>query len=358
MIDLFKSWYYRNFSDPQAVILAMLLVVGFVVVIFFGNMLAPLLASVVIAYLLEGVVGYLQRRSVPRFWAVNSVFLIFLALSVFIILGLIPLLSQQLSQFFNELPNMVMRGQKALLDLQENYPSYFTGEQVRELMSGIRSDLASMGQNILSKSIASIPAIITVLVYLILVPLLVFFFLKDKDSIVKWVTHYLPDDRKLATRVWHEMDQQIGNYVRGKFLEIVIVSIATYVVFAFMGLNYAPLLAVLVGISVLVPYIGAAVVTIPVAMVGYFQWGWSAEFGYIMLAYGIIQALDGNVLVPLLFSEAVNLHPVAIIVAVLVFGGMWGFWGVFFAIPLATLVKAVLNAWPRVPKEPKAKQTA
>jgi putative permease len=65
-----------------------------------------------------------------------------------------------------------------------------------------------------------------------------------------------------------------------------------------------------------------------------------------MLAYGIIQALDGNVIVPLLFSEAVNLHPVVIIVAVIFFGGLWGFWGVFFAIPLATLVKAVINAWP------------
>jgi putative permease len=65
-----------------------------------------------------------------------------------------------------------------------------------------------------------------------------------------------------------------------------------------------------------------------------------------MIAYGEIQALDGNVLVPLLFSEVVNLHPVAIIIAILVFGGLWGFWGVFFAIPLATLVQAVLKAWP------------
>jgi putative permease len=64
-----------------------------------------------------------------------------------------------------------------------------------------------------------------------------------------------------------------------------------------------------------------------------------------MLAYGIIQIIDGNVIVPLLFSEAVNLHPVTIIIAVILFGGLWGFWGVFFAIPLATLVKAVINAW-------------
>lgn len=90
-------------------------------------------------------------------------------------------------------------------------------------------------------------------------------------------------------------------------------------------------------------------------MIAFFQWGWGDQFIYLMVAHAIIQALDGNVLVPLLFSEAVNLHPVAIICAVLLFGGLWGFWGVFFAIPLATLVKAVLDAWPKdLPETPAA----
>ena len=92
---------------------------------------------------------------------------------------------------------------------------------------------------------------------------------------------------------------------------------------------------------------GLTQTTLKLALIGLFQWGWSDQFLYLVVVYGIIQALDGNVLVPLLFSEAVNLHPVAIICAVLLFGGLWGFWGVFFAIPLATLFKAVLNAWPR-----------
>jgi putative permease len=112
------------------------------------------------------------------------------------------------------------------------------------------------------------------------------------------------------------------------------------------------LLATLVGLSVIIPYIGATVVTIPVALVAYFQWGWSAQFAWLLIAYLVIQVLDGNVLVPLLFSEAVNLHPIAIIVAVLFFGGLWGFWGVFFAIPLATLVQAVIRAWPRARESP------
>jgi len=101
------------------------------------------------------------------------------------------------------------------------------------------------------------------------------------------------------------------------------------------------------GLSVMIPYVGATLVTFPVLGVAAMQWGFVAdEFMYVAIAYSIIQAMDGVVLVPLLFSEAVNLHPVAIVVAILFFGGFWGFWGVFFAIPLATAVKAILNAWP------------
>ena len=125
----------------------------------------------------------------------------------------------------------------------------------------------------------------------------------------------------------------------------------SYVTYKTMGLNYALLLSVLMGLQVVIPYIGATLVTFPVLGVAYFQWGLSGDnFLYILIAYSIIQALDGVILVPVLFSEAVNLHAIAIIVAILFFGGLWGFWGVFLAIPLATVVKAVLTAWPAWPQ--------
>ncbi len=143
------------------------------------------------------------------------------------------------------------------------------------------------------------------------------------------------------------MDHGIANYIRGKFVEIVIVWVSTYAVFAVMGLNFSLLLSFLVGISVIIPFVGAVAVTVPIALIAFFQWGLTANFGYLLLVYQVIQILDGNVLVPLLFSEVVDLHPLAIIVAVLFFGGLFGLWGVFFAIPLATLTQAVLNAWPR-----------
>jgi putative permease len=175
----------------------------------------------------------------------------------------------------------------------------------------------------------------------------VFFFLKDKDLIIDWFKQYLPRHRRIAYNVWHDVDRQISNYVRGKVWEVLIVWSASFVIFSAFGLNYSMLLGMLVGLSVIVPYIGATVVTLPVMLIAWYQWGWTGDFMWLTVAYFVVQGLDGNILVPLLFSEVVNLHPVAIIVAILVFGGLWGFWGVFFAIPLATLVQAVLSAWPR-----------
>ena len=161
-------------------------------------------------------------------------------------------------------------------------------------------------------------------VYVILVPVLVFFLIKDKDRLIAWLTGFLPHERQLSTQVWSEVNAQIANYVRGKFWEILIVGWVTFIVMAFLGLQFAALIAAITGLSVLIPFVGAAVVTAPVAIVAYFQWGLEPQFFWVLLAYGVIQALDGNALVPLLFSEAVNLHPVAIIVAILFFGGLWG----------------------------------
>jgi putative permease len=130
----------------------------------------------------------------------------------------------------------------------------------------------------------------------------------------------------------------VRNFVRGIWVALIC---------ALFGVEYAALLAFLVGLSVIVPYLGLIAVTIPVVIIAYLQFGWTGSFFYVLLGYGIIQGIDGMVLVPLLFAEVVDLHPIAIIIAVLVFGSWWGLWGVFFAIPLATLVKAIMTAWPR-----------
>lgn len=346
MFQYLQAWFNRHFSDPQVVILALVLIIGVGLALFAASLLAPLIASVIVAYLLEGVVRLLMQRGMNRPIAVILVFTLFLSLFVLTMLLLIPLLAGQVGQLARELPSIASKLQALALQLPERYPQIFSEQQVYELLGSIRNNLTVFGQRILVLSLNSAVQLVTLLVYLVLVPLLVFFMLKDKHNIVAWFLRFLPRERSLVNRVWADVEAGIGSYVRGKFIEILIVWSVTYVVFALLGLPYAMLLSLIVGLSVIVPYVGAAVATVPVAVVAYFEFGISPHFWYVLAAYGIIQFLDGNVLVPILFSEVVNLHPVAIIAAVLVFGGIWGIWGVFFAIPLATLVAAVLRAWP------------
>ena len=350
-MEFIRNWFQRHFSDPQVVGLAVVLLSGFAIVIWMGHMLAPVIASIIIAYLLEGPVSLLERSRTPRLLAVTVVFSVFMAFVFAVTIGVLPLLSRQITALVGQLPIMLSKGQEALLALPESYPTLFSEEQVRDLNDSVRAEVAAFGQRVLSISLDSVVSILTMLVYLILLPLMVFFFLKDKHRIRQWGAGFLPRKRNLAITVWHDVDRQIGNYVRGKVIEILIVWLSTFICFSVLGLNFAMLLSVLVGLSVLIPYIGAVVVTVPVAIIAYFQWGVSAEFGWLIGTYLIIQFIDGNLLVPLLFSEVVNLHPVAIIAAVLVFGGLWGFWGIFFAIPLATLVQAVIKAWPKTPDD-------
>lgn len=349
MRKIFSKWIERYFSDEEAVLLFVLIGGALLIILTLGQMLTPVFAGLILAFLMQGAVDWLERRNLGHMLAVSLVFLLFVSAFLALLLFVLPPVWRQAANLFNELPRILSEVRQLLLLLPEQYPEMISVQQVNELINLAAAELSKIGQWVVTRSLNSIGSVVAVLIYLVLVPILVFFFLKDGRALSRWWVALLPDKREMMNKVWREMDDQIANYIRGKVIEIVIVGAVTYIAFALLGINYAALLAIMVGLSVLIPYIGAALVTLPVALIAFFQWGWSNEFMYLMIAYGIIQALDGNVLVPLLFSEAVNLHPVSIIIAVLLFGGLWGFWGVFFAIPLATLVKAIVSAWPKGP---------
>ena len=347
MLEMLRNWYIRRLSDPQTMGLLAILLFGFLAIYFFGNLIAPLLIAIVLAYLLEMPIRFLNLRlRFPRIMATILVFGSFISIATIFFLILVPMLWNQSISLLSDLPAMFNKLNEWLLNLPEHYPELIDYSMVDSIFNSVREKILGFGESVVKLSLTSIMNLVSLGIYAFLVPLMMFFMLKDKKELLQGVSRFLPRNRHLASKVWIEMQQQISNYIHGKLLEILIVTLITYIIFLIFGLNYPLLLAFAVGLSVLVPYIGAVLVTIPVALVALFQFGVSPTFWYIIVAFAISQLLDGNLLVPYLFSEAVNLHPLAIIISVLIFGGLWGFWGVFFAIPLATLVKAVLNALP------------
>jgi putative permease len=346
MIKVLEGFIQRYFKEEEAIILVFLLFCFSLVIWWLGSVLAPLLWSLVISYMLQGLVNTLIRWRVPRQLAVYLVFAIFLGAMILLILVFLPFTWNRISLLLNDLPQMLEQVRQLVLLLPERYPRLFNANQLQAVLDNLQNELGAMGQTLLSYSVTGFTRAVSIAVYVVLVPIMVFFMLKDSIRLLNWIENWLPKKRPVMAQIWHEMNDQLANYIRGKGAEIIIVGSIVYLVLLLLKVNYALLLAVLIGFSVIIPYIGATVATIPVAMVGFFQWGFSPELGQLLIIYIILQVLDGNILVPLIFSETVNLHPLAILAAVLVFGGIWGFWGVFFAIPLATFLKAIMRAWP------------
>ncbi|MDZ7686823.1 MAG: AI-2E family transporter [Gammaproteobacteria bacterium] len=345
-MDFINDWFRRHFADKQLVILIVVMASIALAIFLVGNIMAPVIAAVIIAFLLQGAINRLEGHGVPHWLAFWFTFLTALAGFMVLLLIMLPIIFREGAALIQQIPSMMGQARRLLIRLPEEYPELITVQQVNDALSVISAEILEIGQTLLSYSFASAVTAFAVIVYAVLLPFMVFFMVRDKDAILAWMLSFLPEERPLTNQVWSEIERYIDAYIQGKVWEILIVGAAAYITFVILGLDYAVLLATITGLSVLIPYIGAFGVSIPVAFVAFYQFGLTPEFAYVVVAYIVIQVLDGNVLVPLLFSEAVSLHPVAIIIAIVFFGGLWGFWGIFFAIPLATVIMAVINAWP------------
>ena len=346
MLEDINNLFKKIFSNEETLVFALLLTIGFLIIFFLGNILTPFLMSLIFAYLLIGMQKRLEHYGLNSTIALVLTYSFFLLLGIALMVWLGPLVYQQLQSLILEIPKWVNSFMIFVQNVPENYPDLVSSDQITTFLQSLSGQITAISQDFLKASIAGIQNTVTIAINLILLPILVFFFLFDRDSIISGFLSILPKERAILQNVWVEMDDQLSTYARGKAIEIVIVGLAAAIVFMYFDLQYIALLSVLVGFSVLIPFLGAFIVTLPVAALGLLQFGLSFDFWLLMGAYLALQILDGYLLVPVLFSDAVKLHPVVIMLAVFVFGAIFGFWGVFFAIPIATLIKAIWNSWP------------
>jgi putative permease len=346
MLEQLNRVLKKVFTNEETIVFSIAILLFFIVISFFGSVLTPFIISIIVAYLLVGLQKKIQSFNVNQNIALVITFSIFIITGAALLVWLVPLLYIQLQDFVLDVPNLFNNFLDFISGLPTKFPDLVSSDQIAIFFQAVSEEISVIAQNIVKSSISGIQSTITILLYIILFPILVFFFLFDRKNIIEGFLKIIPGKRQMLTDIWKEMDIQLSNYVRGKTIEIFIVGLAAAIIFSSLGLKYSALLSVLVGFSVIIPYVGAFLVTIPIVIIGLLQFGLDTQFYILISLYLILQALDGNLLVPLIFSETVKLHPVVIILAVFVFGSMFGFWGVFFSIPIATFIKAVWNAWP------------
>ena len=341
MQSLFNKFIKRFFSNEESVYFAILLIFSFLFIILFGNVLLPVIISIVIAFLLNGFMTTLIKYNMSQKLSLSITLIVFFGFYLSLFMAL-PSIGTEINNLLQNLPIIVSSFQQNLIEMN----NYFSEEEIDQIFANLSNQISVLLSSALGQLAGTVSLMFNAILYAIMIPLMVFFFLKDKSTLLPIASIILPKENGFMQSVFAEMNDQLFNYVTGKFIEMLLVASASYILFAFLGLPYAVLIAILVGLSVIIPIFGAILVTIPVVLIGLYEWGLSENFYWLLGFYLLIQILDGNVLVPILFSTRNNLHPVVIIIAVLFFGGIWGFWGLFFAIPLATFVKAIINSWP------------
>lgn len=333
--------YRQVLQDPQIIALTGVILVAGLLVAFFGQQIVPFGIAFVLAYWLDGGVYYLRRKGLSRRVAVSIIFVLFLLGYVAVLVG--PL--QRVTQRSIELAGLLDPSSADLVSLVERILSpilnIFPEPQQSQVVDYVIVQITELLEVSLRQMVVSIPQLTGWLIYILLIPVLVFFFLMDKGRLIAGFASVLPRNRRLVMKIWQDMETKMGSYIRGKIWEILIVGFATWIALELLGYRNPVVMGVLSGISVVVPYVGAIGVAVPIFVVGYLDWGLTWELGWVMIAYSVIQAIDGNILVPILFSDAVQLHPVLILLAVILFGSVWGIWGMFFAIPLATFAKTL-----------------
>ena len=311
--EILQDWANRVFGHYEALVLVALIAIGLLLLIYLGAYLAPILTGLVVAFALSGVVKRLVDWRVPKLLAILLVMIVFIGVIVALFVVILPLVWTQLQTFATQLPELVLALQTGVNDLVEAYPDLIPATVTTTISAEVQSHLTDWSAMLLQKTVQQLPNLIMFVIFLILVPISLFLFLRDRELMLNFIKNRLPTDRPLLDQVGSETLIQMGRYVRGKLLEILIVGSVCYIAFLLLDLQYAALLALLVGLSVIIPFIGAAVVTIPLVLVALFQFGWTFDFAIVVIVYAVIQTLDANVLVPFLFSETNDLHPIVII---------------------------------------------
>ena len=212
MIKYIKEWYDANFTDPNQVSLALILIFSTLITYILIQTIAPILVAIVLAYMLEGLVQNLMKTTnIVRNISVIVVFLIFLVVSILTMFMLIPLLLDQLTLFVKSLPDIFDKSKNLILGMY-NENEYIPKDYIDKLFLGLQGETSKLGNSIFAFSLASAGGLFAIIVYTILVPIMIFFMLFDKDAINNWISKFFPKKLELTQRAYSELNLKIGKF--------------------------------------------------------------------------------------------------------------------------------------------------
>jgi len=304
---------------------------------FLKAVLTPFVIAMIIAYVLNPIVNMLNRRKMPRTIAVLLIYSVFVTSLIVIFINVSPVFMNQLRELNEHLPDLNMKAQSFMNGIYDNKN---VPETIRRGVQQSLEQLEVKLSHILSIDVEEITATINVLFVAFIVPFLAFYMMKDYKIIEKTVLTLVPKSYRRGTiRLIINIDQALGNYVRGQFLVCLLIGLMAYIGYWLIGLPYPLLLASLVSLFNIIPYLGPFFGLVP-ALVVASTVSWRMML-FVVIINLIVQMLEGNVIGPQIVGKTLHLHPLLIIFALLVGGEVGGIVGMILAVPILAVLKVI-----------------
>ncbi|SDL28049.1 AI-2E family transporter [Aliiruegeria lutimaris] len=329
--------------QSQVKIWSTVAIVFFAVLWVLGDVIMPFILGAAIAYLLDPFADWFEARGMSRPLGVSIIALASVFLFVMMVLLVIPTLIDQTMALFASLPELANNLQNFLT---ERFPSLVDSEStIRQSLASLGKVVSSKGAELLNGAMASVSSIVGILTLLVIAPVVAFYLLLDWDRLVARVDELLPRDHAPTIRqLAGEIDLTLAGFLRGQGTVCLLLGIYYCVGLFAVGLDFGLVVGAFAGLLTFIPYIGALLGGALAIGLALFQfWG---EWTMIAIVAGIFfsgQVLEGNVLTPKLVGGSVGLHPVWLLLALSVFGSLFGFVGMLVAVPVSAVMGVIVR---------------
>lgn len=325
-------------------------IIGFVLLIFFpyvksivtftGSVLLPFLIASFIAYILHPLVEWIHKQHIHKGIAIFLIYILFLSSTSYGIYLLYPRVFAQLNELSEQLPSYVQMYEQFMMHVDHSassFPKPFH-TAIDQLIMNIETNV----EQAIHKAIVGLTKIFDFMYVLMLIPVLVFYYLKDFTAIKTYMRSKVPHHfRKTVKGLVDSVDDRLGKYIRGQVLVSLFVTITSFIAYKWIGIDFALLLAIGMGIANVIPYFGPIIGAIPAVLITI-----TASTHLVWIVIGsivLIQIIESNILSPFILGKSVQIHPIAILFVLVVGGKLFGIIGMMLAVPILTIILACSN---------------
>lgn len=319
----------------------MVLAAAIVLILTVENLLLSSVLAFVIAYLLGPWVNSLERTGLDRIFATALIFFMIGCAVGFSIYMVAPLIADQLSSLKTEVPKYIDGVTRMLVDTEKRLQMFSVETYTIDISGRVERWMVASTDGIFQ----NLPKIVSKsLTVMLLAPFLAFFMIKDGRNINRSLLSLVPNSVfEITLNLYHQINEQMGQFVRARLLEATIVGLVTFLGLTILSFPYAVFLAVFAALTNLIPYVGPIIGAVPALMIAMVNGSPTLEIVLVSVVYAVAQLIDIVFIIPLVVAKIVDLHPVAVVVAIIVGAQIMGILGMIISIPVASALKVTLG---------------